>query len=108
MKRSKKARTFLHAFTLIELLVVVTIIALLVAILLPALEEARKIAKNAVCMVNVRSIGQACMVYATAHEATIPVLDEAPQWNLVHGPRGLPLILRDEGILPINDDRGGV
>lgn len=52
-----------RAFTLIELLVVVAIIALLIAILLPALARAREQGKITVCLANLRSHGQACMSY---------------------------------------------
>ena len=63
------------AFTLIELLVVISIIAILISILLPALAKARELANRAVCMANVRGIIQAMTVYAQSNNNTFP---EAP------------------------------
>ena len=52
-----------HGFTLIELLVVISIIALLIAMLLPALAQARLAAQGTACMANLHSLGQAMLNY---------------------------------------------
>jgi prepilin-type processing-associated H-X9-DG protein/prepilin-type N-terminal cleavage/methylation domain-containing protein len=58
-------------FTLIELLVVVSIIALLISILLPALSQAKEQAVQLQCNTNLRSQGQAAFFYAEANRDTI-------------------------------------
>ena len=59
-------------FTLIELLVVVSIIALLVSILLPALGRAREQAKSVICLSNVRQYGLAVYLYVDEHDGSFP------------------------------------
>ena len=51
-------------FTLIELLVVIAIIAILMAILVPALNSAREQGKRAVCLSSVKQLGIALVLYA--------------------------------------------
>ena len=65
-------RTRHRGFTLIELLVVVSIIALLISILLPALGEARATARSTVCLTRLRQLGHAAGLYRTEHRGWIP------------------------------------
>ena len=54
-------------FTLIELLVVIAIIAMLLAILMPALNKVKKIAQRVVCGTNLKGLGTAHVVYANEY-----------------------------------------
>jgi prepilin-type processing-associated H-X9-DG protein/prepilin-type N-terminal cleavage/methylation domain-containing protein len=67
--------------TLIELLVVVFIIAVLGALLLPALLAARDQGRTAACISNLRQIGVGIAAYASDHDGEIPYGPRAPNLN---------------------------
>lgn len=60
---SMPRHTSLRGFTLVELLVVISIIAVLVAVLLPALEKSRAAAKRVICATQLRQVSMGLMTY---------------------------------------------
>ena len=66
----------IRGFTLIELLVVISIIALLIAMLLPSLERARKAAETVLCANNLKQIGIATYSYCADNNDVLP-----PGWG---------------------------
>ncbi|MHB0946595.1 MAG: prepilin-type N-terminal cleavage/methylation domain-containing protein [Sedimentisphaerales bacterium] len=62
-----------NAFTLVELLVVISIIAVLLAILMPSLKKAREQAKKVVCSGNMRQMGVALQCYMQENDCHLPV-----------------------------------
>ena len=86
------------AFTLLELLVVIAVIALLAALLLPALKQARDKAKQTQCLGNLRQLALAAGFYAADHDDwMVPQLSGAKLW---------PIILQICGYLPGPQDHG--
>ena len=68
----RRVETPRDGFTLVELLVVITIIGILIALLLPAVQQAREAARRAQCMNNMAQIGIALHNYEAAHEVFPP------------------------------------
>lgn len=62
-----------QGFTLIELLVVISIIAVLMSIMMPALNKVRQQARATICMTSMRNLGAAAMTYSADHDNQYPM-----------------------------------
>ncbi len=71
----------LYGFTLVELLVVIAVIALLMAILLPALSKAREQGKRAVCLTHIKQLQLAWNMYCDSNNEKVPVGDVWFSWE---------------------------
>jgi prepilin-type N-terminal cleavage/methylation domain-containing protein len=69
-----------RAFTLLELLVAVAIISLLLALVLPSLGQANRLAKRTICMGNLRNIGMGMSCYAEDNNDVLPFVGQV-RWG---------------------------
>jgi prepilin-type N-terminal cleavage/methylation domain-containing protein/prepilin-type processing-associated H-X9-DG protein len=77
----KSAPRFVRGLTLLELLVAIAIIAILTALLFPALRGVRDSSQGTACVSNLRQIGAAIAAYAADHDGRLPTGPKAPPFT---------------------------
>lgn len=94
-----------RGFTLIELLVVISIIAILIAILLPALGVARDSAKKTQCLVNLRQLATSSVAFAADNNGQTPPRSDNGRDIYQHHQNLYQVLYLDGSATTVRDDR---
>lgn len=99
-----------RGFTLIELLVVISIIATLMSLILPAIQNAREAGRRTQCLNNIRNITVAALNFASSHKSQLPSLSYYPNVDDDNDPSTAEVMIEGRSwvveLLPYMDQQG--
>lgn len=84
-RRTSRPSSSRRGFTLIELLVVISIIAVLMSLILPAVQNAREAGRRTQCLNNIRNVTLAAMNFASSNKSKLPALSYYPARDIGSG-----------------------
>lgn len=108
-RRKPQASPKRRGFTLIELLVVISIIAVLMSLILPAVQNAREAGRRTQCLNNIRNVTLAAMNFASSNKSKLPALSYYPLADTDNDPSTAPVTIRGRSwaveLLPFMDQQ---
>lgn len=109
-RRTTRPSSKRRGFTLIELLVVISIIAVLMSLILPAVQNAREAGRRTQCLNNIRNVTLAAMNFASSNKSKLPALSYYPVGDHDNDPMTPEITVRGRSwaveMLPFMDQQG--